>query len=67
MAGIELKELEPQQELYKAKNKYLEQFCEPVEPLDFYRDIFPEGTFERKGHYEDNRANGIAIALPASG
>ena len=67
MAGIELKELEPQQELYKAKNKYLEQFCEPVEPVDFYRDIFPEGTFERKGHYEDNRANGIAIALPASG
>ena len=67
MAGIELQDLEPQRALYKAKNKYLEQFCEPVEALDFYRDIFPEGSFERKGHYEDNRANGIAVALPGKG
>ena len=67
MSDIGLKDLEPQRDLYKAKNLYLGQFCEPVEPLDFYRDIFPEGSFERKGHYEDSRGNGIAISLPPSG
>lgn len=67
MPKVEPQDLEPQRDLYKAKNKYLEQFCEPVEPLDFYRDIFPEGSFERKGHFEDNRGNGIAVSLPTSG
>ena len=67
MPKVEPQDLEPQRDLYRAKNKYLEQFCEPVEPLDFYRDIFPEGSFERKGHFEDNRGNGIAVSLPPSG
>lgn len=67
MPRVEPQDLEPQRELYKAKNKYLEQFCEEVEPLEFYRDIFPAGSFERKGCYDDNKANGIAVALPSVG
>ena len=34
---------------------------------DLYREIFPEGSFERKGHYEDSRPNGIAVSLPGKG
>ncbi len=29
----------------------------------FYRDIFPEGSFEERGEYEDGKYNGIAIAI----
>ena len=32
-----------------------------------YREIFPEGSFERWGHQEDNKANGIAVSLPGKG
>ena len=55
------------QALYIEKNAHLEQFLEQVEPFDFYREIFPEGSFERKGHYEDSRPNGIAVSLPGKG
>lgn len=52
-----------QRELYKNKNDLLNQFYEQVDAYDFYRYIFPEGTFERKGHYEDNKPNAIAVSL----
>ena len=55
------------QALYREKNAHLEQFLEQVEPFDFYREIFPEGSFERKGHYEDKKPNGIAVSLPGKG
>ena len=45
--------LERQQALYREKNAHLRQYLEPVEPYEFYREIFPEGSFERKGHSED--------------
>ena len=50
--------------LYREKNDHLQQFLEPVEPYDFYREIFPEGSFERKGHYEDAKGNAIALTVP---
>lgn len=31
--------------------------------MDFYRDLFPLGEFERKGIYEDGKYNGIAVAI----
>lgn len=34
-----------------------------VHYMDFYRDIFPEGSFEERGEYEDGKYNGIAIAI----
>lgn len=45
--------------LFREKNKHLNQFYEEVQPLDFYREIFPVGSFERAGHKEDEKANGI--------
>lgn len=50
-------------ELYREKNGYLEKFLEPVTPVDFYWEIFPVGSFERKGHF-DAKGNGIAVTVP---
>ena len=55
--------LKQQRFLYINKNALLNQFYEQIEPYDFYRYIFPEGTFERKGHYEDNKPNAIAVTI----
>ena len=56
--------MEQMRALYQEKNEYLERFLEPVTPFEFYREIFPVGSFERKGHYEDGKGNGIAITVP---
>ena len=37
-------------QLFKMKNEWLGQFYEEVKPRDFYRAVFPEGSFEREGH-----------------
>lgn len=50
--------LEQLRELYREKNEHLEKFLEPVEPYEFYREIFPEGSFERKGHLRTGRETG---------
>ena len=55
--------LKQQRLLYINKNALLNQFYEQIEPYDFYRYIFPEGAFERKGHYEDNKPNAIAVTI----
>ena len=34
-----------------------------VSPFDFYRDIFPVGSFEQKGVYKDGQYNGIAVSV----
>lgn len=49
--------------LYHEKNAHLEKFYEAVEPMDFYRAIFPVGSFERAGHHEDAKPNGILLDL----
>lgn len=41
----------------------LQSLFEEVHYMDFYRDIFPEGSFEERGEYEDGKYNGIAIAI----
>ncbi len=51
------------EQLYLMKNEYLNTFFEEVSPKDFYRDIFPEGSFERAGHPEDGKANGILTVI----
>ena len=48
-----------EKQLYKLKNEWLGQFFEEVKPKEFYRAVFPEGSFERKGHFEDGKANSI--------
>ena len=56
--------MEQLRELYREKNEHLERFLEPVTPFEFYRDIFPVGSFERNGHFEDEKGNGIAVTVP---
>ena len=56
--------MERLQELYREKNAHLEKFLEPVTPFEFYRELFPVGSFERKGHFEDAKGNGIAVTVP---
>jgi len=55
--------MERLKELYREKNEHLEKFLEPVTPFEFYREIFPVGSFERKGHFEDAKGNGIAVTV----
>ena len=42
-------------QLFKMKNEWLEQFYEEVKPRDFYRAVFPEGSFEREGDTQKMR------------
>ena len=56
--------MERMRALYQEKNEHLERFLEPVTPFEFYREIFPVGSFERKGHFEDAKGNGIAVTVP---
>ena len=51
------------EQLYQMKNEYLYTYFEEVSPKDFYRDVFPEGSFERAGHPEDGKANGILTVI----
>lgn len=53
--------------LYTQKlNWFREQDFEEVEPLDFYRDIFPQGTFEEKGVFS-GKPNGILVQVKERG
>lgn len=53
--------------LYKEKNEYLKTYCEEVTPREFYRDLWPEGTFERVGCPEDHKPNGLALRIEGKG
>ena len=43
-------------EEFENKNTWLSQYFEEVSPMEFYRDLFPVGSFERKG-------NGILVKI----
>lgn len=45
----------------------LEALYEEVSYMDFYRDLFPVGSFEKKGVYEDGKYNGIAVSIQQGG
>lgn len=55
--------------LYKARISDMEERrgFERVAPLDFYRELFPAGSFERRGEYDDRRPNGIITRLTDRG
>lgn len=48
-----------------AKKRFVFDFrsIKEVAPLEFYRDMFPEGSFEEKGHQEQGKANGILCSI----
>lgn len=50
-------------QLFKMKNEWLGQFFDEVKPMDFYRAVFPVGSFERAGHLEDEKSNGIITVI----
>ena len=67
MADVFRGTVEEYRALYMEKNAHLEQFLEQVTAFEFYREIFPEGSFERRGCQGDHKPNGIAVALPGRG
>lgn len=42
---------------------YLKQYYEEVDYKEFYRSIFPIGSFEKKGEYEKGKYNGIIVEV----
>ena len=50
-------------QLFRMKNEWLGQFFEEVRPKDFYRAVFPKGSFEREGHPEDAKCNGVLTVI----
>ncbi len=50
-------------QLFLDKNELLRTEFEEVNYEEFYRDIFPVGSFERKGRYDDEKGNGIALNI----
>ena len=55
--------IKKQRALYLEKNAWLDAHYERIEPHAFYREIFPVGSFERKGHFEDEKGNGVGISI----
>ena len=49
--------------LFNEKNSYLRERFSEVDTQSFYRDIFPLGSFERQGKYDDKKGNGIAVII----
>lgn len=43
--------------------EYMSNYFEEVEPIGFYRSIFPTGELEEKGKQRQGKYNGIAIEL----
>lgn len=54
-------------DLYQEKNLYLETYGEEVTAREFYRDLWPEGSFEREGCQEDRLPNGLALDIRGKG
>ena len=43
--------------------EWLAQYFDEIEPKDFYREIFPEGSFEKRGEYVRGGYNGILVSV----
>ena len=53
--------------LYHEKEDHLNTYLEKVTPYEFYRDLWPVGTFERSGCFEDEKPNGLALQIYGKG
>lgn len=49
--------------LYLIKNNILKEYVDEVTPLEFYRDMFPVGSFEEEGHQKQGKANGVLCSV----
>ncbi|MBQ9212129.1 MAG: hypothetical protein IJ153_10575 [Clostridia bacterium] len=43
--------------------EWLSQYFDEIGPRDFYREIFPEGSFEKRGVYVRGGYNGILVSV----
>ena len=51
-----------ERQLYKAKVEWFkENEYEEVDPLAFYREIFPVGSFQEQGNTERKAGNGMLV------
>ena len=48
---------------FNAKNEYLSEYYSKLTPKEFYRGIFPEGTFEHCNNMNEHKPNGILSIL----
>lgn len=48
---------------FLAKGLYLQRKYGMTPAKEFYRYLFPEGSFERLGHQEDEKPNGVALVI----
>lgn len=46
-----------------AMTRWLETYFDEIEPKEFYREIFPEGSFQEKGVQESGTYNGLLVAV----
>ena len=46
-------------ELYRKKNEHLEKFLEPVEPYEFYREIFRKDLSRERAILRTGRETGL--------
>lgn len=53
--------------LYLEKEQHLQTYLEQATPHEFYRDLWPEGTFERVGCPDDSKPNGLALDIQGKG
>ena len=60
---IALKSKEVAMEIYAEKNEYLRELYGEVSPAEFYRELFPLGSFEGREQQEEGKPNGIAVDL----
>lgn len=49
--------------LFLNKNSFLNEKFKSIEPEEFYREIFPIGSFEKKGNLIEKKGNGIAVSI----
>ena len=53
--------------LYREKEEWLGTYMEKVTPFEFYRDLWPVGSFERAGEQDDGKDNGMALSIREKG
>ena len=44
-------------------SEYIEEYFDEIDYKEFYRGIFPVGSFEKKGVYENGKYNGIIVEV----
>lgn len=51
---------------YRLKNEFLQDRFKETKPMDFYRDIFPVGSFQKEKDYKKKACNGILNIVDGS-